>query len=242
MNELFTRRKMIQTATLCSFLSFEVNAKSQFSLPVLSYPSHALEPYISRETIEIHYHKHHLAYVDNLNRIACKDSQFNRLSMETILKNLDLFPEEIRADIQYNVKGHLNHSLLWKIIGPPTGMKPEGKLLYDIRGEFGSHEELEDQLHKAAMNTFGSGWTWLTLNPSKKMAIISTQDLDSPLTKGHQPLLCIDVWEHAYYLQYQNRRSEYISAFLKVVNWEAVTALYKKFQNNSAQELPNDLS
>lgn len=196
-----------------------------FTLPALPYASDALEPHIDKATMEIHHGKHHNAYVTNLNNaIAGTDAE--KLSIEEINKNISKYP----APVRNNGGGHFNHSLFWTIIGPNGGGKPTGKLAEAIDKAFGSFDAFKDEFTKAATTRFGSGWAWLSVKDGA-LFISSTPNQDNPLMdvdgiKTGTPILGLDVWEHAYYLHYQNRRPDYIAAFFNVVNWSAVGALY----------------
>ena len=192
-----------------------------FTLPALPYASNALEPHIDARTMEIHHGKHHNAYVTNLNN-AIAGSDAEKLSIEDICKNISKYPVAVRN----NGGGHYNHSMFWTILGPNAGGKPSGAISDAINGAFGSFEEFKTQFAAAAAGRFGSGWAWLVVDSSKKMKITSTPNQDNPHmdvaeTKG-TPILGLDVWEHAYYLNYQNRRPDYIAAFWNVVNWDEV--------------------
>lgn len=192
-----------------------------FTLPALPYAFNALEPHIDARTMEIHHGKHHNAYVTNLNN-AIAGSDAEKLSIEEICKNVSKYPVAVRN----NGGGHYNHSMFWTILGPNAGGKPSGAISDAINGAFGSFDEFKTQFAAAAAGRFGSGWAWLVVDSSKKMKITSTPNQDNPLmdvaeTKG-TPILGLDVWEHAYYLNYQNRRPDYIAAFWNVVNWDEV--------------------
>ena len=192
-----------------------------FTLPALPYASNALEPHIDARTMEIHHGKHHNAYVTNLNN-AIAGSDAEKLSIEEICKNISKYPVAVRN----NGGGHYNHSMFWTILGPNAGGKPSGAISDAINGAFGSFDEFKTQFAAAAAGRFGSGWAWLVVDNSKKLKITSTPNQDNPLmdvaeTKG-TPILGLDVWEHAYYLNYQNRRPDYIAAFWNVVNWDEV--------------------
>ncbi len=195
---------------------------SPFSLPNLGYDYKALEPHIDAITMEIHHSRHHKAYVDNLNK-AVQNTEIASLSLEDLLKNISKYPVAVRN----NGGGHWNHSFFWKVISPSNGSKPSQKLLDQINKDLGSLENLKTEFNKAAMSRFGSGWAWL-LWKDGKLVIISTPNQDNPLmdlaeVKG-KPLLALDVWEHAYYLKYQNKRADYVNAFWNVINWDFVAA------------------
>ena len=194
-----------------------------FSLPKLNYGYDALEPHIDSRTMEIHHTKHHQAYITNANQALANHASLQKLSAEELLKNLNQVPESIRMTLRNNVGGHLNHALFWQTIGPKAGGAPKGAVADAITKTFGSFDAFKTQFGDAASKRFGSGWAWLTRQQGK-LAITSTANQDSPLMEGATPLLGLDVWEHAYYLKYQNRRADYISAFWNVVNWEQVNA------------------
>ncbi len=194
-----------------------------FTLPPLPYAFDALEPFIDAKTMEIHHDKHHQAYVNNLNKVISAHPELGKQPVEMLVKNLAAVPEDIRTAVRNNGGGHANHSLFWKTLGKNDGAAPGGELGKALDQRFGSYASFKDQFTKAALGVFGSGWAWLSLNPEKQLIIESTPNQDSPLTAGHHPLFGIDVWEHAYYLKYQNRRSDYAAAFFNVIHWEAVS-------------------
>ncbi len=195
-----------------------------FELPKLPYDYNALEPHIDARTMEIHHTKHHQGYVNNLNAAIEKHPELDGKSVEDLLKDLSSVPEDIRTAVRNNGGGHANHSLFWPVMGPQGGGEPSGELAQAIGSAFGGFDSFKDQFSKAAATRFGSGWAWLSLNGSGKLVITSTPNQDSPLSEGLAPVLGLDVWEHAYYLHYQNRRPDYISAWWNVVNWEQVAA------------------
>lgn len=196
-----------------------------FTLPALPYATDALEPHIDARTMEIHHGKHHQAYITNLNNAIAGHADLESKSVEDIIANLDAVPEGIRTAVRNNGGGHANHSLFWTIIGPGKGGAPSGKLAADIDAAFGSFDAFKEAFGKAATTRFGSGWAWLSVKDGK-LAVSSTANQDSPVMDGGKPLLGLDVWEHAYYLNYQNRRPDYIGAFWNLVNWDAVAARY----------------
>lgn len=197
------------------------------TLPALPYAVDALEPYIDARTMEIHHRKHHQAYVDNLNKAVGADPKLSRMRVEELLTNLASVPESIRTAVRNHGGGHANHSLFWKTLGPAKSAVPKGALAKAIDISFGSHSTMEGKLIATAMGVFGSGWAWLSLQNSGQLVLEGYPNQDSPLARGQQPVLGFDVWEHAYYLKYQNRRADYLQALLKVVNWDAVSAHFE---------------
>jgi len=194
-----------------------------FTLPPLPYPYDALEPYIDKMTMEFHHDKHHAAYVANLNKALEAAPQLAGKGLEELLaNNLAMVSEGIRTPVRNHGGGVINHTLYWEIMGPKAGGQPTGKLAEAISSAFGSFDQFKQKFTEAAMGRFGSGWAWLVKTPANKLEIYSTANQDSPLSEGKYPLLTIDVWEHAYYLKYQNRRNEYVAAWWNVVNWPEV--------------------
>ncbi|HWE03841.1 MAG TPA: superoxide dismutase [Tepidisphaeraceae bacterium] len=190
-----------------------------FQLPPLPYPSDALEPYIDKATMEIHHGKHHNAYVTNLNKALESAPDLQDKKIEELLKNnLALVPDNIKTAVRNNGGGHMNHSMFWTIMGPKTGGAPSGTLASAITSTFGSFDKFKEQLAAAGATRFGSGWAWLVKN-GDKLEITSTANQDNPISEGKYPVIGVDVWEHAYYLKYQNRRPDYITAWWNVVNW-----------------------
>jgi len=190
-------------------------------LPSLPYAFDALEPHIDAQTMQIHHGKHHQAYINNLNTALEAHPDLQAKSVEDLIKDLNALPEAIRTAVRNNGGGHANHSLFWTLMAPNAGGAPTGKAADAINGAFGSFDAFKEQFAKAATTRFGSGWAWL-VSSSGKLAIESTANQDSPIMEGKKPILGLDVWEHAYYLKYQNRRPDYIGAFWNVVNWETV--------------------
>jgi len=202
-------------------------ASGPFSLPPLPYAYDALDPYIDAETMQIHHDKHHQAYVNNLNKAIAAHPELGKEPVEMLVRNLGSVPEDIRTAVRNNGGGHYNHSLFWTTLKKNNGAKPAGGLSKAIDAAFGSYAAFQDQFTKAATAVFGSGWAWLSLDATKRLLIESTPNQDSPLTAGHHPVLGIDVWEHAYYLKYQNKRADYIAAFFNVINWDAVNQRFQ---------------
>jgi Fe-Mn family superoxide dismutase len=197
-----------------------------FVLPSLGFGYEALEPHIDRQTMEIHHTKHHQAYITNANKALAEFPELKAKTAEALLADLAAVPEKIRTAVRNNVGGHVNHSFFWKTLAPQAGGEPSGELADRIANEFGSFDAFKAQFAAAAMSRFGSGWAWLC-SRNGQLKILSTPNQDSPLSEGAAPLLGIDVWEHAYYLHYQNRRADYVTAFWKVVNWAQVTQNYQ---------------
>ena len=193
-----------------------------FELPDLPYPYDALEPHIGAETMRIHHDLHHKAYVDNANA-ALEGTEWADASVESVLASLDAIPEEKRTAVRNNAGGHANHSFFWEIMGPDGGGEPSGELGAAIADTFGSFSDLQAQVNDAGVKRFGSGWSWLVWDGTG-LAVLSTPNQDSPVMEGKTPILGVDVWEHAYYLNYQNRRPDYLAAWWNVVNWDAVAA------------------
>ncbi len=194
-----------------------------FSLPALPYPFDALEPYIDKMTMEIHHGKHHNAYVTNLNKALESAPQLAGKSLEELLaNNCAVVPENIRTAVRNNAGGHINHTMFWQIMGPKAGGQPGGKLGEAVKSAFGSFDSFKEKLAAAGMGRFGSGWAWLVKDASGKLDIISSANQDSPVMEGRFPVMGVDVWEHAYYLKYQNRRADYVAAWWNVVNWNEI--------------------
>ncbi|MFB6465800.1 superoxide dismutase [Cytobacillus sp. Hz8] len=196
-----------------------------FELPQLPYAYEALEPHIDKETMNIHHTKHHNTYVTNLNNALAGNEELLSKTVEEVISNLDAVPEAARTAVRNNGGGHANHSLFWQTLSPNGGGEPTGELLEAINKKFGSFDGFKDEFTKAATTRFGSGWAWLAVN-NGELEVTSTPNQDSPLMEGKTPILGLDVWEHAYYLHYQNRRPDYINAFYNVVNWEEVAKRY----------------
>ena len=191
------------------------------TLPPLPYPSDALEPHIDRQTMEIHHGKHHNAYVTNLNAALEKHPEPQSKSIDDLLKGINSVPEDIRTAVRNNGGGHANHSMFWQIMGPKAGGAPSGAIADAIKSSFGSFDKLKEELKKAAVGRFGSGWAWV-ISSGGKLTVESSANQDSPVMEGKKIVFGIDVWEHAYYLKYQNRRPDYINAWWNVVNWAEV--------------------
>ena len=197
-----------------------------FQLPALPYANDALEPHIDAQTMEIHHDRHHNTYVTNLNAALESAPELQDKSLEDLIANLDSVPESIRTAVRNNGGGHANHSLFWEIIGPNGGGAPTGEIAAAIDSELGGFDKFKEDFAKAATTRFGSGWAWLVVGKDGKLSITSTPNQDSPLFEGLTPVLGLDVWEHAYYLKYQNKRPDYIGAFWNVINWDEVNKRY----------------
>lgn len=198
-----------------------------YKLPDLNYPYNALEPHVDARTMEIHHSKHHAGYVAKANA-ALEGTSFADKPVEEVLKNINSLPAEKKQAVINNAGGHANHSLFWEIMSPKGGGSPSNELASAIDSAFGSLDTFKQKFADAAANRFGSGWAWLVVGSGGKLEVTSTANQDSPIMDGMKPILGLDVWEHAYYLNYQNRRPDYISAFWSVVDWNKVAELYKK--------------
>ncbi|MEM4397304.1 MAG: superoxide dismutase [Candidatus Woesearchaeota archaeon] len=201
-----------------------------FELPKLQYKYDELEPYIDAKTMEIHYSKHHQAYVDNANKALEKYPELLKKPVDVLLKDLSQVPEEARTAFRNNGGGHFNHSLFWTILTGKSDKLPKGEISKEIEKNFGSFEKFKELFTNAAMTRFGSGWAWLVFNKGK-LEVYNLPNQDSPLSEGKIPLLGLDVWEHAYYLKYQNRRKEYVDAFWNIINWKEVDRLLREAKN-----------
>ena len=198
-----------------------------FEVPPLPYDYNALEPYIDTQTMQLHHDKHHAAYVNNLNN-AVNNTDFASKSVDDVLRHIKDVPENIRTAVQNNAGGHSNHSMFWAIMKPNGGGEPTDALASAIQQTFGSFDQFKAAFNDAGVKRFGSGWTWLVLDQSGKLSVISTANQDSPLMSGLYPVMGNDVWEHAYYLKYQNRRPDYLAAWWNVVNWDEVARRYQQ--------------
>ncbi|HJV45587.1 MAG TPA: superoxide dismutase [Bacillota bacterium] len=194
---------------------------AKYEVPALPYAFNALEPHIDEQTMVIHHDRHHVAYVNNLNAALEGHADLSNKSIEDLVSNLDAVPENIRTAVRNNGGGHANHSLFWEVMTPNGGGAPTGAVADAITAAFGSYDKFKEEFSKAAATRFGSGWAWLVVE-NGKLAVTSTPNQDSPLMEGKTPILGLDVWEHAYYLKYQNKRPDYISAFFNVINWDEV--------------------
>lgn len=197
-----------------------------FELPALPYSSNALEPHIDQQTMEIHHDKHHAAYVNNLNKALEGHADLQNKSIEELLGSISSLPQDIQTAVRNNGGGHANHTLFWQVMGPNGGGQPTGDLANAINSAFGGFDAFKQQFSAAGATRFGSGWAWLLVAPDGSLSITSTANQDSPLMEGKKAILGLDVWEHAYYLKYQNRRPDYITAFFNVINWDEVARRY----------------
>ena len=195
-------------------------------LPPLPYDAAALEPHIDAQTMQIHHGKHHAAYVNNLNAALEKHPDLQAKSAEDLIKNLGAIPEDIRGAVRNNGGGHVNHTMFWQIMGPGKGGQPTGAIADAINGAFGGFDAFKDQMNKGGATRFGSGWVWL-VSSGGKLTVESTANQDNPMSDGKKPIFGIDVWEHAYYLKYQNRRPDYLAAWWNVINWDEVNKRLK---------------
>jgi superoxide dismutase, Fe-Mn family len=199
-----------------------------FELPKLSYSYNALEPHIDARTMEVHHSKHHATYVAKLNEALEKAPELQNKTVEELLTSLNTIPETIRTAVKNHGGGHYNHSVFWSILKPNGGGEPTGELAQYITRDFGDFAKFREVFNKAAVGLFGSGWVWLVADNSGKLSIITTSNQESPISQGLKPLLTLDVWEHAYYLKFQNRRAEYVEAWWNVINWDEVAARLNK--------------
>ena len=201
-----------------------------YQLDSLPYSYDALEPYIDTQTMQLHHDKHHAAYVNNLNGALEKYPDLQNKQVEELVKTLDSIPEDIRATVRNNAGGHVNHTMFWQIMKPNGGGEPMGDLARAIESTFGTFDTFKQQFNDAGVKRFGSGWVWLVKNNQGNLQITSTANQDSPLIEGYSPIFGNDVWEHAYYLKYQNRRPEYLNAWWNVINWDEINRRFAEFQ------------
>ncbi len=199
-----------------------------FQLPELPYSYDALQPHIDAQTMEIHHSKHHQGYTNNLNNALEKHPELKEKSIEDLLSNLSAVPEDIRTAVRNNGGGFYNHKLFWNMMSPDGGGEPSGDLKSAINGKFGSLDGFSEKFRSTAAGQFGSGWGWLVVNKDGDLDIVSTPNQDNPISNGHSPILGVDVWEHAYYLKYQNKRGDYLQHWMNLVNWDYVADLYNQ--------------
>lgn len=198
-----------------------------YTLPHLPYAYDALEPHIDAKTMEIHHRKHHQTYINNINA-DIEGTPWENLTVEQLVTQVNDVPTQLKNNVINNAGGHANHNLFWTVMSPQGGGQPIGKIAVAIEAELGGFDNFKEAFTKAALTRFGSGWAWLTVTPDQKLLVESSANQDSPLMQGHTPILALDVWEHAYYLKYQNRRPEYISAFFNVIDWQEVNRRYEQ--------------
>lgn len=238
MPSLLTRRELLAglpaTAGFAAALTARTSAQSPqpapsgpFTLPPLPYPADALEPHIDAQTMTIHHGRHHAAYVTNLNNALAAHADLKARTVEDLVTNLAQLPEQVRTAVRNQGGGHLNHVWFWTSMKRGGGAPPTAELGKAIDTSFGSFAKFKDALTLASMGVFGSGWGWLSVDPSGRLVVETTPNQDNPLTRGHKPLFGIDVWEHAYYLKYQNRRRDYVDALFNVIDWDAVQTRYR---------------
>lgn len=234
---MMNRREALKTITLAGVgiatatslnTALAQAATGPHTLPALPYDFAALEPVIDAQTMQIHHGKHHAAYVANLNKALADYPELAKKPVDELIKDMAAIPEKIRTAVRNNGGGHANHSLFWKLLTKPETSQAHGKITEAIVEKFGSFETAQEQFTKAAMSQFGSGWAWLSLDKNKQLVIEATANQDSPLMHGHYPLAGLDVWEHAYYLKYQNRRADYVEAFYALLNWDFLEERYLK--------------
>jgi len=199
-----------------------------YELPALPYDYNALEPHIDAQTMQLHHDKHHQAYVTNLNNALQGQSQFDNMPIEDLVRNITQVPENIRTAVRNNGGGHVNHSMFWQIMKPNGGGEPTGAIASAISSTFGSFDTFKQQFNDAGVKRFGSGWAWLVMDGNGNLSVTSTANQDSPLMDGLHPILGNDVWEHAYYLKYQNRRPDYLAAWWNTVNWDEINRRYSQ--------------
>lgn len=214
-----------------NFVTIAAKPRGPFSLPELPYKYSALSPYIDSKTMKIHHQKHHGGYVEKLNEAINKYPELRNKSIEYLLSNLNSLPKDIQESVRNNGGGHYNHSLFWTIMAKNKGGEPKGSLREHIDKDFGSLESFKDEFKSAATKRFGSGWVWLVKDNKNKLRILSTPNQDTPIMVGIEPIMGLDVWEHAYYLKYQNQRGEYVDNWWNVVNWNEVEKRYKSISN-----------
>ncbi len=234
---MITRREAIKTTIVAGAALAAMPAviaqpvapagEGPFTLPALPYAYDALEPHIDARTMQIHHDKHHAAYVANLNKAVAQFPDLKKMSVEEMLKNLDAVPEKVRAAVRNNGGGDYNHTLFWQTLKKDGG-EPSGGLATAMDQAFGSFKQFQGTFTQSAMGQFGSGWAWLVMGPDKKLSIEATANQDSPISHGKRPLFGIDVWEHAYYLKYQNRRADYVAAFFNVIDWRFVLERFER--------------
>jgi superoxide dismutase, Fe-Mn family len=226
---MLTRRALFELAAVGAAAAAVPPADPPFTLPKLPYAYDALEPYIDAQTMQIHHDKHHQAYVDNLNKAVAAEPALAGMTVDELLQRLDTLPAAVRTAVRNQGGGHANHSLFWETLAPAgKGGKPGGRLAAALDQAFGGADAFMAKLQATALGVFGSGWAWLSLDAANKLSLDPAPNQDNPLLASRRPLLGIDVWEHAYYLKYQNRRGDYLKAIPSVINWDYVSARYEK--------------
>jgi superoxide dismutase, Fe-Mn family len=235
---LTTRRQalaaILASAAVAGLRPFSLSAQTAaapagpFTLPALPYAYDALEPFIDAQTMQIHHDRHHAAYVNNLNTALANYPELGKKPVEELVGNLETIPDAVRTAVRNQGGGHFNHSFFWQAMSKGGARAPVGELAKAVDGRFGSLSAFQDQFTRAATGVFGSGWAWLTLDRNRQLAIVQTSNQDSPLSAGQTPLIAIDVWEHAYYLKYQNKRPDYVAAFQNVINWDWASDRYSR--------------
>jgi Fe-Mn family superoxide dismutase len=226
---MLTRRALLELAAVGAAAASVPPSNPPFTLPKLPYAYDALEPYIDAQTMQLHHDKHHQAYVDNLNKVVAGEPSLAGLTVDELLQRLETLPAAVRTAVRNQAGGHANHSLLWETLAPAgKGGKPGARLAAALDLAFAGTDAFLTKLQATALGVFGSGWAWLSLDPAGKLSLDPAPNQDSPLSAGRRPLLPVDVWEHAYYLKYQNRRAEYLKAIPNVINWDFVSARYEK--------------
>lgn len=227
MSQLITRRSaLVAAGTATAALAVRAQTAPAYTLPKLPFAYDALEPYIDAKTMEVHYSKHHQAYVDQLNKALAAAPQWQGRPVDQLLSQLSLLPASLQVAVRNNGGGHWNHSLFWETLGPAKDSKPSGALSDVLSKTIGDQAAVEQKMVAAGLSVFGSGWVWLVMRGDRGVELVTSPNQDNPLLSGRQALMGIDVWEHAYYLKYQNRRAEYLGAILKVIDWQKVSARY----------------
>ncbi len=221
-------KEQLPMKTLKAYLFAE--KKYPYTLPALPYEKNALEPHFDQATMIIHHTKHHQAYIDNLNKALTDHPDYQNYTLEELLIKLNELPVSLKSTVQNHGGGHYNHSLFWQILAPAPEQQPTGTLLAAINKDFGSYDAFKESFNKAAKTVFGSGWAWLSLNGDNRLVVTATPNQNCPLSDGLKPILGLDVWEHAYYLKYQNRRPDYIENWWHVINWKQVVLNFEKAQ------------
>ena len=229
---IVSQSEITETLSASSYLIADTHQAGEFTLPPLPYSYDALDPYIDSQTMMIHHDKHHAGYVKNLNSAIAKYPELQGKSVEELLRNLDTIPEDIRSTVRNSGGGHANHTMFWSIMTPDSQGEPSNSFAQEINNTFGSLENLKQEFNTAGKTRFGSGWVWLVLTPENQLEITTTANQDSPLLDGNYPIMGNDVWEHAYYLTYQNKRGDYLDNWWNVINWQEVEQRFELAQNS----------